>query len=154
MKIKKINVNLPPKELSNYLKSNDNWVLSIDENFSSTQIRELFNKHIKSPYCSELIIESIAEHLNTPVDILEMLSEKEDWKILDSLSTNPNINLKVINNILKTNNYTVLEHLVYNPSFPREQLIDLFERSHDEDLKQVIGSILEKNIKDDFRLEE
>src|SRR4030067_218613 len=96
MKIEKVNILLSPKELSLFLESNDNWILSIDENYSSNELRELFDKHINSPYCSDIIIESIAEHPNTPIDILEMLSEKEDWKILDALSTNTSINSKVI----------------------------------------------------------
>ena len=125
MPIKKIDISWSPKKLSSIMKSNDDWVLSVDENLSSANLREIYGKHINSPYCSDIIIESIAEHPNTPVDILEVLSQKEDWRILDALATNPSINQRIIDNILKSDNYTVLEHLVYNPSFTRKGMIEL-----------------------------
>ena len=80
--MKSVNIHLAPKELKEFLEKNDDWVLSLDRDISVEEIQILFSNHIESEYYCDAIIGEIAGHLKTPLDILEVISEESDWRII------------------------------------------------------------------------
>lgn len=117
---RKVDINISPERIQAFCNNCDNWVLFLDEDLSSETIKNLYNRHINSEHCSDLILSEIAEHGSTPVDILESLSKSQSERVLIALATNPRISKQIIDRLKKTEISTVIEHLNLNKSVPKE----------------------------------
>ena len=138
MEFKIVDVNLPPKELKEFCENNDYFIIELNDKMEEAKIIELYNIHINSPYCSESILSEIAEHNNTPIDILTAIAYNAEPSTLLSLALNPNINKEIIEKLSKVKDYATLEHLVCNPAMTIDQLEKFKNSTEDEDLIEVI----------------
>ncbi len=140
--MKNVNISLPPEKLKQFCDENDDWVLALKNNMKPQELRKLFNSHVSSAYYNESILCAIAEHSNTPNDILFKLSQLGDINIMRHIATNPKITEDVFCNLLKTDDYVVLEHLVYNSAMTINNLKLILKNSLDNDLKETVIGLL------------
>jgi hypothetical protein len=138
-KILRVNIKQPPKKIDQFCKQHDSWFLELDKNMNSKEIGKIFDRHIKSQYCSQDVIGEIAGHKNTPIRILMVLGKIAADDILMSLALNPKVTDEIAENIIMTtNDYSVLEHLFSNPKISLNILRKQLNIIKDPDLKKII----------------
>ncbi|MFW9948506.1 MAG: hypothetical protein ACFFKA_00095 [Candidatus Thorarchaeota archaeon] len=112
-------------------------------------------KHL-SKSREESILRNIAEHKNTPEDVLYKLScYNADWMTKAAVAANPNITEKIINRIIKyEDDQDVINELSQNPVFKAEHAVKL-SKSKNDCIRDIIAehpltpiAVLEKLSKD------
>ena len=141
--MKKLDLSAPPRDLREFRDKRDRWVLVLDGQMSPASIKRLFTEHRNSE-SSGLIMDLIAEHPNTPTDLLKILSMSSEWSILHALASNPRITDEVIDRLVESGDYSILENLVKNPTTPSDRLRLLHSRTKDMDLKRLIEDVITK----------
>ncbi len=111
---KKVDISLPGSVIERFCERSDYWYFYLNDNLTSKDIKILYDRRFENKYFNDLILSEIAQHINTPTDIIEELSDSEDRSVLLSLATNPNISKSVVIKLLRYDDKSVTEHLKSN----------------------------------------
>jgi hypothetical protein len=110
------------------MASHDEWVLHPDAGMTGGQLHELFERHVQSPCPSTEVLSEIAEHDHTPFDVLDQLSRPR-WRATHrALSTNPNLPLRLVRRLARSDDFDVIDYLARHPAMPLAELRRLARR--------------------------
>lgn len=113
------NPNVKEELLLNLLKTRESFLVRVKigshPNLSKETILELSKLKENLP-----LKKGLAININTPIEVLKLLSKEEDLEILKNVARNQNTPIDIINNLYKKNNIILDYSLCYNPSLHQE----------------------------------
>lgn len=115
-------------ELKKDPNQNVRWGLPGNPNWSSEEIRQMYENKVTSP-------EIFARNPSTPIRILEELANSENYNVRTSLANNPSINETIVKRLAQNGNPSVRLMLTYNKATSLEVLQSLTKDS-DENVRR------------------
>lgn len=113
---------LGPCDLEAWMAAHDNWILSLDDDLSPEDLRALFARHAASPCQKTGVLSEVAQHPNTPSDVLAALVASRYSHSHLALALNSNLTDEQLRRLARSRRLDVLEHVTFNPKTPADEL--------------------------------
>jgi hypothetical protein len=140
--MKLINIKWSPEKIKTFCETKDNWILKLDEDMTAGELKSLYEEHMNSPYCYDGIIAEIAAHNNSPVEVLEAISNSYKEDILSALATNVHLTPKIIKKLSTSHYPEVRIHVLHNKGTPIALVKRIAEKDKNKRVRETAKRIL------------